>query len=464
MFRKPILVVDDEPSMRMALFETLSRSGHAVTLAQSGLEAIARFKEDNFHLVITDVKMPHMDGIEVLREIKKQNSETPVVMITGYGTVENAVEAMKEGAFDYILKPFSVEVLEEIVHKALNGNLEDGKVEPECTTHKIITADEKMLKLLELARHVARSKATVLIQGESGTGKELLARYIHTHSPRRDKPFVAVNCAALPEGLLESELFGHEKGSFTGAISRRLGKFELANHGTLLLDEISEMNFSLQAKLLRVLQESEIDRIGGKLPVSIDARIITTTNRDLEEMVNNGQFREDVFFRLNVIPLRVPPLRERPDDIEPLANHFLEKYGSGSTQYGRKNNKKGVMRISEKALQLLKQRTWKGNVRELENIIERGVLLVQGNILTPSDLSLDGCPNAYGGKARGPESCPIEPVSQGGPVSSLKDMEKELIVRALRKTRGNRTHAARILGISVRTLRNKLHEYSDLML
>lgn len=464
MFRKPILVVDDEPSMRMALFETLSRSGHAVTLAQSGLEAIARFKEDNFHLVITDVKMPHMDGIEVLREIKKQNSETPVVMITGYGTVENAVEAMKEGAFDYILKPFSVEVLEEIVHKALNGNPDDGKVEPECTTHKIITADEKMLKLLELARHVARSKATVLIQGESGTGKELLARYIHAHSPRRDKPFVAVNCAALPEGLLESELFGHEKGSFTGAISRRLGKFELANHGTLLLDEISEMNFPLQAKLLRVLQESEIDRIGGKLPVSIDARIITTTNRDLEEMVNNGQFREDVFFRLNVIPLRVPPLRERPDDIEPLANHFLEKYGSGSTQYGRKNNKKGVMRISEKALQLLKQRTWKGNVRELENIIERGVLLVQGNILTPSDLSLDGCPNAYGGKAGASESCPIERVSQGGQVSSLKDMEKELIVRALRKTGGNRTHAARILGISVRTLRNKLHEYSDLML
>jgi two-component system response regulator FlrC len=321
-----------------------------------------------------------------------------------------------------------------------------------------------MLKLLELARHVARSKATVLIQGESGTGKELLARYIHAYSLRRDKPFVAVNCAALPEGLLESELFGHEKGSFTGAISRRLGKFELANHGTLLLDEISEMNFSLQAKLLRVLQESEIDRIGGKLPVSIDTRIITTTNQDLEEMVNNGQFREDVFFRLNVIPLRVPPLRERPDDIEPIANHFLEKYGSACTQGGGNNNRKGAMRISEKALQLLRQRRWKGNVRELENVIERGVLLTQGNTLNPSDLSLDGCPNLYGGKGGGAESCSIEPVSQGGPVSSLKDMEKELIVRTLRKTGGNRTHAAKILGISVRTLRNKLHEYSDLML
>lgn len=441
---RPILVVDDEVEMRVAIRETLVRSGHDVVTASSGLEVESKLKENQFHLVITDMKMPRMSGLEVLQLVKKEVPDIPVIMITAYGTIDTAVEAMKKGAFDYIIKPFSTEKLEGVVRKALSNT--DEKVIPFKNTSEtkiagkkeIVTANKKMIEILEIAKRIARSNSTVLIQGESGTGKELLAYYIHQSSPRKNKTFIPVNCAALPEGLLESELFGHEKGSFTGAISRKIGKFELANGGTILLDEISEMEPQLQAKLLRVLQEHEIDRVGGREPIPIDIRIVSTTNRDLKEEIKKGNFREDLFYRLNVIPLIIPPLRDRKEDISVLANHFLEKYS-------HKNQKK-ITRISEETIDLLKKYTWKGNVRELENVIERAVVLCHEDIILPKHLFINE------------EFENEENISLKAGIS-LRDMEKQLIFKTLEEVNGNRTHAAKILGISIRTLRNKLNEY-----
>jgi len=430
--KRHILVIDDDKNMRLALSEALSKSHYMVSLAGSGLEAIKKSKNNHIDVIICDVKLPDIDGISVLDRIKKEKPAIPVILITGYGTIENAVEAMKKGAFDYVLKPFPIESIERIINKALNITIDRGH-------SKIITQDKKMLDLLNMAKNIAKTKATVFIQGESGTGKELLARYIHNHSQRRDKPFIAVNCAAIPENLLESELFGYEKGAFTGAMKRKLGKFELANHGTLLLDEVTEMKPALQAKLLRVLQESQIDRVGGESSISVDVRIIATTNQDVYKMIEQGKFREDLFFRLNVISLKIPPLRKRPSDIELLSKYFLEKYSTIS--------EKKVTGISEEAIKLLKKRKWKGNVRELENAIERAVLLTQKSVLTPEDFSFDR------------DIC-NETIYE--PLSSLKEMEKKLIAQALKETGGNRTRAAKILGISVRTLRNKLNEYKDL--
>jgi DNA-binding NtrC family response regulator len=440
-----ILVVDDEPDMRVALTHALSRIGHIVETACSGYEALEKFKREEFGLVITDVKMPEMSGMEVLEEVKELSPEVPVIMITGYGTVNNAVEAMKEGASDYILKPFDSEVLEAAVERAYansngrkpievysNGNTE---------AKKIITQDPKMIEILNLAKNVASSNATVLILGESGTGKELLASYIHQHSGRSKGPYVAVNCAALPESLAESELFGHEKGSFTGAASRKIGKFELANHGTILLDEISEMAMPLQAKLLRVLQEREIDRVGGNKPIQINVRIIAISNIDLKKAVKEGKFREDLFYRINVIPLIVPPLRERKGDVPLLANYFLEKYSS--------TNDKRMTEIAEKTISLLLQYEWKGNVREFENTIERTVLMANGKTLLPKHLFLEET-----------ESNGSEPFTIRAGLS-VKDMERELIFRTLKEVNGNRTHATKMLGISIRTLRNKLKEYKE---
>jgi transcriptional regulator with PAS, ATPase and Fis domain len=304
----------------------------------------------------------------------------------------------------------------------------------------IVTQHPKMLKLLELARNIASSSATVLIQGESGTGKELVARYIVEHSQRRDKPFVVINCAAVPENLLESELFGHEKGSFTGAVNQRIGKFELANHGTILLDEIGEMSLQLQAKLLRVLQEFELDRVGGKAPIPIDVRVIATTNENLRQAVDEGKFREDLFYRLNVIPITIMPLRERKEDISLLVEHFLRRNGI-------RGHAKREVSISPEAQALLLKYDWKGNVRELENFIERAALVSEGDVIEPRHFFLDGVVKA-------------EPASREVPVgSTLREMEKQLILRTLEDAGGNRTHAARILGVSIRTLRNKLNEY-----
>jgi len=448
---RPILVVDDEQPVRTALFESLTRLGHAVDLAENGAEALQKIKSRPFDLVITDVRMPRVDGMEVLRQIKKSAPQTPVVLITGHGTVDDAVEAMREGAFDYIVKPFSLELIEETVRRALNGFAPAGfmgRTEGVGNESRpIITQDSQMKRLLRMAEHVASSQATVLIQGESGTGKELLARYIHRQSNRADGPFVAVNCASLPEGLLESELFGHEKGSFTGAIARKIGKFELAHQGTILLDEISEMDPALQAKLLRVLQEGEIDRVGGKDPIPIDVRVIATTNRNLKEWSAEGRFRQDLYYRLNVIPLVIPPLRERLGDIPILAAYFLDKYAAA--------NHREVKRLSRSALNRLLTMSWPGNVRELENIIARGVLLAGGSEVESEDLFLDD------------DLAPSPPPrtasrDSSGELMTIREMERDLIEKALSQTEGNRTHAAKILGISVRTLRNKLAEYKSM--
>ena len=443
-----VLVVDDEPDMRIALTRALGRSGYSVETASNGFEGLEKFRNNNFNIVITDMKMPEMSGMEVLEGVKKISPQVPVIMITAFGTINKAVEAMKEGASDYILKPFSSETLEAAVKKLCTNrnDQQDGKllgVGPVrvSETKKIITQDPEMIKILRLAENVAFSNATVLILGESGTGKELLASFIHRKSERSSRPYVAVNCAALPDSLAESELFGHEKGSFTGAESRKLGKFELANHGTVLLDEISEMTMPLQAKLLRVLQEREIDRVGGNKPIPIDVRIIAISNIDLKKAVQEGTFREDLFYRLNVIPLTVPSLRKRKRDISLLANHFLKEYSS--------NNNKAMKRISEQTISLLQKYDWKGNVRELENTIERAVLLGSGEVLLPKHLFLEE-----------PEKC-REQLNQIKVGLSLKEMEKQLIFQTLKEVDDNRTHAARILGISIRTLRNKLKEYKE---
>ncbi|MBP2673415.1 MAG: atoC [Deltaproteobacteria bacterium] len=421
---KPILVVDDDPQMRSALKEAISRIGHGAEVCENGLEAIGRISRTSYSLVVTDMKMPGMDGLTLLREIRRRSASQPVLVITGYGTVENAVETMREGATNYLLKPFSFEALKKAVESVMTR---PGQ------TREILTADPGMEKILTLARNIAASDISVLIHGDSGTGKELLARFIHESGGRADRPFVAVNCGAIPENLMESELFGHEKGAFTGAAERKKGKIELASGGTILLDEIGEMPVALQPKLLRVLQEREVDRVGGKEPVPVDVRVIATTNRDLQKECREGRFREDLYYRLNVFPVRLPPLRERSADIPLLAAHFAEKFSAAEG--------KAIKGFTEEGLALLKSRPWRGNIRELENVIRRAVLLCCGESIGAEDLLFDD---------------PEEPSGFNG---KIRDMEKDLILRTLKETGGNKAKAASILGVTVRTIRNKLNEY-----
>ncbi|NPV05694.1 MAG: sigma-54-dependent Fis family transcriptional regulator [Syntrophaceae bacterium] len=450
---RPILVVDDDPYMRTSLTDCLVSCGWPVETAADGADALAKFRKGAYEMVITDVRMPKMGGLELLKNVKGLSPDTPVIVITAYGTVNTAVEAMKQGAADFVMKPFSLDDLEVVVRNVLERGLQPdvaradvqetgGAARP--AQRPIVTEDARMAELLEFLKNIAKSRSSVLIQGESGTGKELLARFIHYHSPRRHQPFVAVNCAAIPHTLLESEMFGYEKGAFTGAAQRRIGKFELADRGTLLLDEVSEMDMPLQAKLLRVIQECEIDRLGGKDPIPVDARIIATTNADLKACIREKKFREDLYYRLNVIPVRVPPLRERKGDIAALAGHFLAKYAA---ENGRK---KPV--LTPETLAALAAYPWPGNVRELENVIERAVLVCPGDALEPHHLDLDGGGIESG--AAGPE-----PPSPAGGATTLRDMEKHLIFSTLKRVRGNKTKASEILGISVRTMRNKLNEY-----
>lgn len=465
-----ILIVDDEQNMRVALFEALSRNGHEVAVAENGrmaLEMMARHLPD---LVITDIKMPGMDGLELLRQAKALHPELPVVIMTGFATVDTAVEAMKQGAFDYLLKPFPVEVIEETVARILTlerklpqptgGAVPEKDGEAPVLDKPIIGQNPKLLQLMARARNVASSKATVLILGESGTGKEVFARFIHQESDRKHGPFVALNCAALPEGLLESELFGHEKGAFTGAIVTKKGKFELADGGTLLLDEIGEIPLHLQAKLLRVLQEEEVDRLGGKSPFKIDVHVLATTNRDLEEAVKEGVFRQDLYYRLNVIPLKLPPLRDRKEDLELLVDFFVRKYAA---QYG-----KPLKKPSAAVWARFSGYEWPGNVREMGNLIERAMLLSQGHELElwdfwddvepPSSLETTAAgvsmASGHSAVAAANTSAAVDIGMQ-----TLREVERQMILQALQANDNNRTHAAEILGISVRTLRNKLHEY-----
>ncbi|HLC41298.1 MAG TPA: sigma-54 dependent transcriptional regulator [Methylomirabilota bacterium] len=428
-----VLVVDDEPMMRKSLAETIRRYGAEVMVAANGEEALQQLRATPARLIFCDVRMPQMDGLEFLRAVRSQLPQAQVVMITAFGSVETAVEAMKEGADDFLLKPFSADRVEAILDRALQGCGQADRI----AESGLITQDPKLKAILTMAERVASTDATVLIEGESGTGKELFARALHGWSQRGTGPFVAVNCAALPEALLESELFGHEKGSFTGAIARRIGRFEAAHQGTLLLDEISEIPLGLQAKLLRVLQEHEVDRVGGSRPVKVDVRVIATTNRALRQEVMEGRFRQDLFYRLNVIHFQLPPLRDRAGDIPLLAQHFLERYAElHGSQVGE---------LAPETTELLLKYHWPGNIRELENAVQRAVILCSGRQLTPKQLVLDDTQLSKPG------------VIQVG--RTFSEMEREFILETLKRASGNRTQAAKILGLSVRTIRNKLREY-----
>ena len=444
----PILVVEDHPNIRTEIFQTLNGAGFQVEAVSSGAEALERFSSTAYSLVIADEKASGTDGLELLNSITKKFPQIPVIMMTANGSVQNAVKTMQSGAVDYMLKPFAAETLAKTVQRAIgsgdgNGSNRSDRKPPEVAAKvkEIITANQNVLDILKQARGVAPSSATVLIRGESGTGKELLAAYIHQHSRHPQAPYVALNCAALPDTLAESELFGHEKGSFTGAAGRKIGKFEQAQKGTVVLDEISEMPLPLQAKLLRVLQEKEVDRIGGNRPVPIDARVIAISNVDLKTAVGEGKFRKDLYYRINVIPLRLPPLNERKDDIELLASHFLEKFSRA--------NHKDISGLNKAAIKMLRGHEWKGNVRELENVIERAVLIAEGSQILSEHLLLDSSA----------ESSPSSDHLEFKPGCTVRQMEKRLIFKTLKEVEDNRTQAAELLGISIRTLRNKLHEY-----
>ncbi len=447
---KKILIVDDESEMRVALETTLKREKFQLICAEDGKQALDKMEDDDFDLILTDVRMPKVNGLELLRAVKERSPKTQVVMMTAYGTIDNAVEAMKEGAFDYLIKGsgFSADVLVSTVKRAF---LDSGVFIPPIPRptkqmkslgdmKRIVTQNEEMKKLLQFTENVSYSKSTVLIMGETGTGKELFARYIHQCSPRSEKPFMAVNCAALPEGLLESELFGHEKGSFTGATENKEGKFELANNSSLLHDEVTEMSPPLQAKLLRVLQEHEVDKIGGRAPIPVDVRVIATSNRDIRKRIQDQEFREDLYYRLNVVPINLIPLRERIDDIPVLVENFIN-------QFCQENGKSSI-KVDSATLTLLKKYRWPGNIRELGNIVERSCLMCQGDTMLPSHLFFDK--ELHRNEKEAPRMS-----------GTIYEMEKELIMQTLEEVSGNKTKAADSLGISIRTLRNKLNEYNS---
>jgi DNA-binding NtrC family response regulator len=430
-----VLLVDDDASMRAALESSFLRRGWRVNTAAGTLEAIAKFQQSHVPLVVTDVRMPDGDGFSVMRQVRACAPSTAVILLTAYASVPGAVNAMKDGACDYLVKPVSFEQLEQTAQRVL-AKSRSGIAE----TPEIIGQSASLRRAIERAKQIASSDADVLIQAESGTGKELLARMIHRLSQRRSRPFVAVNCAAFPEQLLESELFGYTKGAFTGAQNSKPGKFELADGGTLLLDEVGEMPLPLQPKLLRVLQEREFDRLGSGRPVKVDLRIIATTNRSLDRMVREGTFRADLYYRLNVIPLGLPALREHPEDILALAEHFAGLYSAG----------RPLPRIRPEFLARLKQYSWPGNVRQLANLIRRAVALSPGDIgldiLEPSELVADA------------ENQAVSP-EQLRPGVSLETAERQLLEMTLDANRGNRSRTAEMLGISLRTVRNKIRDY-----
>ncbi len=447
--KRKILVVDDEESHRIMLRAVLKEEGYEITEAADGAEAVRAVGQEPFDLILLDIRMTSMDGIEALTEIRKISPLVPVLVMTAYSSVKTAVEALKAGAFEYLTKPLDIDELKILMEKALehyhlreeNIALKE-RLGSRFDFSRIIGRSRRMNELFDTLTLVAPTDATVLLLGESGTGKELVANSIHQNSGRANQPFIKVSCAALPETLLEGELFGHEKGAFTGAIARREGRFQLAHGGTIFLDEVGEMSPATQMKLLRVLQEKEFEPLGSTRTLKVDVRVIAATNKDLEREVKEGRFRDDLFYRLNVVPISLPPLRDRKEDIPALAQHFFTLY--------RDKNRKEINEISGKAMDLLTRYDWPGNIRELENCLERAVIMARGEIIAPADLP--------------PQ---IQALSQakveqgfGFPSGiSLQEVEKALILKTLEDTGGNRSRAAEILGINRRTLQNKLKEY-----
>ncbi|MEW6088602.1 MAG: sigma-54 dependent transcriptional regulator [bacterium] len=448
MLKDMILVVDDEKNTRDSLVKILTQEGYSVDSAKSTEDALKILKENQASLVITDLRLPGSDGLYLFRKIKKEYPDTEVILMTAYGTVESAVEAMKEGVYDYLTKPINIDELILVIHKIFqnkkieeeNKNLKE-RLKNKIYSHKIIWKCEKMKEVYELIKQVAGSRSTVLIQGESGTGKELVANEIHYSSNRSANPFVKISCAAIPEGLLESELFGHEKGSFTSAYDRKKGLFEQAHTGTIFLDEISEMSLPLQAKLLRVLEEKEFQRVGGHEPIKVDVRVISATNKDLSLSVKEGKFREDLFYRLNVVNIFLPPLRERQGDLSLLVEYFLD-------ELGKETNRK-IEGISVKVMEILENHNWPGNIRELKNCLESAVVRSSGKIM-----EVDNLPSYL----RKDTNTSIKDSKQEN-LLSLDEIEKKTIVHTLKLVDGNKSKASQILGIGLKTLYRKLKKY-----
>ena len=462
-----ILIVDDDKSIRYSLKRMLEESFSVLT-AQNGKEALLRIKESSPDLVIMDIKMPGRSGIEILKEMKAFDPKSLVILMTAYGTTETAIEAMKYGAFDYILKPFPIPQMKELVQKAIALRKlmkEEVSYAPELDQQKeeeqIIGSSSKMQEIYKVIGQVAPSDVTVLLRGESGTGKELMARAIYHYSLRSNQPFLPVNCAAIPDTLLESELFGHEKGAFTGAISRRIGKLEQCHQGTIFLDEIGDMSLSTQAKLLRALQEKTFERLGGRETIRVDVRFIVATNKDLEEAMVKGEFREDLYYRLNVVSIRIPPLRERKEDISALTAYFLKKFN--------RELKKKVVGITPSAMEKITSYGWPGNVRQLENVLKRAMLLCQGEWILDDLLLLEVEEKREPGALQRGKTFEdlldllfkelIENPSVREGMDMVSTIEKGLILRTLQKTRGNQVQAALLLGINRSTLRGKMERY-----
>ena len=457
-----ILIVDDEPGMLEFLEIMLRKEGYDTTCATSGEEAIARCKETNYDMVITDIKMPRVTGLDVLHQVKEISPETVIILITAYATMETAIQAMKEGAYDYITKPFRVDEIKMIIKNALDretpkreSSLLKGDVKDSYRFGNInlVGKSKEMMKVYDLIQKVSQTKSNVLIYGESGTGKELVARSVHYNSSRRDYPLLTINCGGIPENLLESELFGHKKGAFTGALYNKVGLFEAADRGTVFLDEVGDLLMPMQVKLLRIVQEKTFKPIGCTEEKTVDVRIISATNKNLEERVIEGKFREDLFYRLNIIQITVPPLRERKEDIPILADYFLEKY-SGELE-------KNIKKISSFAMEALLEYDFPGNVRELETIIERSVALETSNIVLPESLTLASFkkqPKKTNAEFKG--DIPIEGLDLE---KALWDLEEDILFSALKKTHGQKKKAAKLLNISFRSLRYKLekHEIKD---
>jgi len=442
-----ILVIDDEEAIRDACSQVLKKEGYSVKTAEDGVEGLRLFRTEFFHAVLLDLKLPGMDGMEILSLIKEEQPKTQVIIITGFASIDSAVEAMQRGASDYLPKPFTPEQLRLITEKALDSRkilIENIYLREELKKHipfdMVIGKSKIMEKVLDVVKRISSSDSTVLITGESGTGKEILAREIHNHSPRREAAFVVVDCGALVETLFESELFGHVKGSFTGAYETKHGRFEVANRGTIFLDEISNISLNIQAKLLRVIQEREITRVGSTKPIKVDVRILAATNEYLADLVTKEKFREDLFYRLSVVPINLPPLRERKEDIPFFIDHFVKKY----SQKARKK----ISGVSPQAKKTLMEYDWPGNIRELENTIERAVVLSRGEKIELDDL-------VYHGISAG--SSLLLPV--GGKYKALEDIEKEYIKIILQAKHGNKSQTAKILGIDRKTLMAKIKKY-----